>query len=43
MKAHLKGHFLPYFPTEQVLHSAELQMFLCGIDLMNVSVYCDSQ
>jgi len=34
---------LPYSPIEQVFHSAELQKFLCGIDLMNVSVYCDSQ
>jgi len=43
MKAHFKGHSLPYSSTEQVLRSSELQMFLCGIDLMNVSVYCDSQ
>jgi len=43
MNAHFKGHSLPYSSIEQVLHSAELQMFLCGIDLMNVSVYCDSQ
>jgi hypothetical protein len=43
MKAHFKGHSLPYSPTEQVLLSAELQTLLCGIDLMNVSVYCDRQ